>query len=72
MLLGLAKGSQLTGRHTVEEISVFYLERGARQVVAKLRPAGTYYAQRNGASGIAPGLRVERMVDIVGAGDGPV
>lgn len=70
VLPGLAEGRQLTGRHTAEDIAAFYLERGAQQVVVKLGPEGAYYAQRDGASGIAPGLRVERVVDTVGAGDG--
>ena len=70
VLPGLAEGRQLTGRHTAEDIAAFYLERGARQVVVKLGPEGACYAQRDGASGIAPGLRVERVVDTVGAGDG--
>ncbi|AYM96998.1 sugar kinase [Acidovorax sp. 1608163] len=70
VLPGLAEGRQLTGRHTAEDIAVFYLERGARQVVVKLGPEGAYYAQQGGACGMAPGLRVERVVDTVGAGDG--
>lgn len=70
VLPGLAEGRQLTGRHTAEDIAAFYLERGARQVVVKLGPEGAYYAQRDGASGIAPGQHVEHVVDTVGAGDG--
>lgn len=70
VLPGLAEGRQLTGRHTAEDIAAFYLERGARQVVVKLGPEGAYFAQRDGASGIAPGQSVERVVDTVGAGDG--
>ena len=70
VLPGLAEGRQLTGRHTAEDIAGFYLERGARQVVVKLGPEGAYYAQQGSVSGIAPGLRVERVVDTVGAGDG--
>lgn len=56
VLPGLAEGRQLTGRHTAENIAAFYLECGAKQVVVKLGPEGAYYAQRDGASGIAPGL----------------
>ena len=70
VLPGLAEGRQLTGRDTAEDIAAFYLERGAKQVIVKLGPEGAYYAHRDGASGIAPGLRVERVVDTVGAGDG--
>lgn len=67
---GLAEGRQLTGRQTPEDIAAFYLDQGAQQVVVKLGPEGAYFAQRDGASGIAPGLPVERVVDTVGAGDG--
>lgn len=70
VLPGLAEGRQLTGRDTAEGIAAFYLERGAKQVVVKLGPAGAYFAQQGGPSGIAPGVRVERVVDTVGAGDG--
>lgn len=70
VLPGLAEGRQLTGRQTAEDIAAFYLERGAKQVIVKLGPEGAYYAQQHGASGIAPGLPVERVVDTVGAGDG--
>lgn len=64
---GLAEGRQLTGRQTPEDIAAFYLDQGAQQVVVKLGPEGAYFAQRDGASGIAPGLPVERVVDTVGA-----
>lgn len=70
VLPGLAEGRQLTGRHTAQDIAAFYLEQGARQVAVKLGPEGAYFARRGGVSGIAPGLRVERVVDTVGAGDG--
>ena len=70
VLPGLAEGRQLTGRHSAEDIAAFYLERGAQQVVVKLGPEGAYYARQGGTCGIAPGLRVDRVVDTVGAGDG--
>lgn len=40
LLLGLAEGRKLTGRQTVEGVAAFYLERGAKQVVVKLKPEG--------------------------------
>jgi 2-dehydro-3-deoxygluconokinase len=77
VLPGLAEGRQLTGYHTAEDIARFYLDRGAKQVVVKLGAEGACYAQRMDSgdggdvvSGIAPGVRVERVVDTVGAGDG--
>ena len=70
VLPGMEEGVFLTGETTPEGVARFYRERGAKLVVVKLGPEGAYYAHRDGASGIAPGLRVERVVDTVGAGDG--
>ena len=69
VLPGLAEGRLLTGCEHAEGIADFYLARGARQVVVKLGPEGAYYASA-AERGIAPGRRVERVVDTVGAGDG--
>jgi len=69
VLPGLAEGKLLTGCRHAEGIADFYLARGASQVVVKLGPEGAYYASAS-ERGIAPGRRVERVVDTVGAGDG--
>jgi 2-dehydro-3-deoxygluconokinase len=69
VLPGLAEGRRLTGRDTPQAIADFYLERGARAVVVKLGADGAYFASAD-ARGSAPGVRVERVVDTVGAGDG--
>lgn len=69
VLPGLAEGKLLTGCRHAEGIADFYLARGASQVVVKLGPEGAYYASAD-ERGIAPGRRVERVVDTVGAGDG--
>ncbi len=69
VLPGLAEGRLLTGCAHAEGIADFYLARGARQVVVKLGPEGAFYASAEGR-GIAPGQRVARVVDTVGAGDG--
>lgn len=70
VLPGLAEGQQLTGYDTPADIARFYLDRGARGVAIKLGAAGAYYQTADGAEGIADGVRVERVVDTVGAGDG--
>ncbi|MRT01034.1 sugar kinase [Ralstonia pickettii] len=70
VLPGLAEGRQLTGHDTPADIARFYLDRGARGVAIKLGAAGAYYQTADGAEGIADGVRVERVVDTVGAGDG--
>jgi 2-dehydro-3-deoxygluconokinase len=69
VLPGLAEGRLLTGRDSPQAIADFYLERGARGVVIKLGPEGAYHASAD-ARDTAPGVRVERVVDTVGAGDG--
>jgi 2-dehydro-3-deoxygluconokinase len=69
VLPGLSEGRLLTGQDTPPSIADFYLDRGARAVVIKLGPEGAYFASAD-ARGFAPGVRVERVVDTVGAGDG--
>jgi len=70
VLPGLAEGQQLTGYDSPADIARFYLDQGARGVAIKLGAAGAYYQTADGAEGIADGVRVERVVDTVGAGDG--
>ena len=70
VLPGLAEGQQLTGYDSPSDIARFYLDQGARGVAIKLGAAGAYYRTADGAEGIADGVRVERVVDTVGAGDG--
>ena len=67
---GLAEGLALTGAREPAEIAAFYFERGVRQVVVKLGAQGAYAAARDGAAGFVPGIKVARVVDTVGAGDG--
>jgi 2-dehydro-3-deoxygluconokinase len=69
VLPGLAEGQRLTGCETPQAIADFYLDRGARAVLVKLGPAGAYFASAD-VRGVAGGLRVARVVDTVGAGDG--
>jgi 2-dehydro-3-deoxygluconokinase len=70
VLPGLAEGRLLTGRDTPAGIAAFYLDRGAAAVVVKLGAEGAYCADREGLRLHVPGVRVERVVDTVGAGDG--
>ncbi|KQQ36180.1 2-dehydro-3-deoxygluconokinase [Duganella sp. Leaf126] len=66
---GLSEGRLLTGRDDAAGIADFYLQRGARQVVVKLGPAGAYYADAH-TRGTVAGNPVATVVDTVGAGDG--
>ncbi|MDI5984562.1 sugar kinase [Halomonas sp. M4R5S39] len=72
VLPGLAEGRLLTGRDTPEAIADFYLERGAKAVIIKLGPEGSYYRGSLGGdeSFTVPGVPVAEVVDTVGAGDG--
>lgn len=69
VLPGLAEGRTLTGLQTPAEIAAFYLERGAQGVVVKLGAEGAYWRTAE-AEGTVPGVKVETVVDTVGAGDG--
>ncbi|PRY66252.1 2-dehydro-3-deoxygluconokinase/dehydrogluconokinase [Vreelandella songnenensis] len=73
VLPGLSEGRLLTGGETPEAIADFYLERGAKAVIIKLGPEGSYY--RGNLDGtlesfLVPGQPVANVVDTVGAGDG--
>ncbi|MBX3605638.1 MAG: sugar kinase [Piscinibacter sp.] len=68
VLPGIAEGRTLTGLDTPEQIAAFYRERGAAAVVVKLGAEGAYWSSAEG-EGRVPGVRVEQVVDTVGAGD---
>ena len=69
VLPGLAEGRTLTGLDTPEAIAAFYLDRGAKAVVVKLGADGAYWRTAD-REGRVPGVKVEAVVDTVGAGDG--
>lgn len=69
---GLAEARILTGRDSPDEIAAYYLDLGARCVIIKLGPEGSYY--RGVLDGreerfILPGFQVREVIDTVGAGD---
>jgi 2-dehydro-3-deoxygluconokinase len=70
VLPGLAEGRLLTGREHAEDIAEYYLDRGAGAVAVKLGADGALCADRRGLRIHVRGVRVERVVDTVGAGDG--
>ncbi len=69
VLPGLEEGRLLTGQPSAEGVADFYLARGAKGVVIKLGAEGAYYATAT-ERGQVPGVKVARVVDTVGAGDG--
>lgn len=66
---GLVEGETLTGVKGPERIADFYLNLGAKQVVVKLGPQGAYFADVHHC-GTVNGAKVDRVLDVVGAGDG--
>ena len=70
VLPGIDEGRRLTGLQDPAEIGVFYLARGASQVVVKLGADGAWCADRDGLAQHVPGVAVPHVVDTVGAGDG--
>ena len=69
VLPGLAEGRILTGLEHAEDIAAYYIDRGVELVVIKLGPAGAYWRTAD-ASGAVAAVRVDTVVDTVGAGDG--
>ncbi len=69
VLPGLAEGQLLSGQETPRDVAAFYLDLGVEQVAIKLGAEGSYCATQAGCATV-PGMRVEKIVDTVGAGDG--
>lgn len=69
VLPGLGEGEVLSGEKGPERVADFFLNLGAQQVVIKMGAQGAFFADAH-HSGKVEGIRVERVVDTVGAGDG--
>ncbi|HET8790631.1 MAG TPA: sugar kinase [Modicisalibacter sp.] len=69
VLPGLAEGQRLTGLETAHDIAGFYLDQGAKAVIIKLGPEGSYYRSQV-ESFTVEGFKVSEVIDTVGAGDG--
>ena len=70
VLPGLKEGMILTGRQTPEAIADFYLTRGVRTVVIKTGSDGAWYKTADGDRGAVAAIKVDNVIDTVGAGDG--
>ena len=70
VLPGLKEGVILTGQTTPEGIADFYLERGVKAVVLKTGADGAWFKAASGEQGAVAAVKVENVVDTVGAGDG--
>lgn len=70
VLPGLKESMILTGLQTPEAIADFYLTRGVRAVIIKTGSDGAWYKTADGEQGAVSAVKVDNVVDTVGAGDG--
>ncbi|MFP2421994.1 sugar kinase [Pseudescherichia vulneris] len=70
VLPGQKEGQILTGESSPEGIAEFYLSRGVKTVVIKTGADGAWYQTASGEKGAIAAVKVENVVDTVGAGDG--
>lgn len=70
VLPGLKEGMILTGQQTPEGIADFYLRHGVKAVVLKTGADGAWYKTAEGEKGSVAPVKVDNVVDTVGAGDG--
>lgn len=66
---GLEEGRIVSGQHSPDAIAAFFLDQGAEGVVIKLGAGGAYLRTAT-QSAVVPAVRVDQVVDTVGAGDG--
>lgn len=70
VLPGLKEGIVLTGQRTPDGIADFYLQHGVKAVVIKTGADGAWFKTASGEQGAVAPVKVENVVDTVGAGDG--
>ena len=70
VLPGVKEGVILTGENTPEGIADFYLNKGVKAVVLKTGADGAWFKTADGEQGAVAAVKVENVVDTVGAGDG--
>ncbi|QFH47882.1 sugar kinase [Leclercia adecarboxylata] len=70
VLPGVKEGQILTGEKTPEGIADFYLNRGVKAVILKTGADGAWFKTVDGEQGAVAAVKVENVVDTVGAGDG--
>ncbi|MBU5645177.1 sugar kinase, partial [Pluralibacter sp. S54_ASV_43] len=70
VLPGLREGMILTEQQTPEGIADFYLRHGVKAVVLKTGADGAWYKTADGEKGSVAPVKVDNVVDTVGAGDG--
>lgn len=69
VLPGIGEGEFLFDTRDEEEIGKRFLELGASKVVVKLGEKGAYYTTSDHGTGRVSGVKIDKVVDPVGAGD---
>ncbi len=67
---GLGEGTLLTGYTDANQIADFYHNLGVKTVIIKNGSDGAYFKEKGQKMELVPGVKVETVVDTVGAGDG--
>lgn len=70
VLPGDKEGKILTGYSQPEAIADFYLDKGVKTVIIKTGCDGAWYKTAEGEKGQVAAIRVDNVIDTVGAGDG--
>ncbi len=70
VLPGEKEGKILTGYSQPEAMADFWLDKGVKAVIIKTGSDGAWYKTADGEKGQVAAIRVENVVDTVGAGDG--
>ncbi|MCU5772333.1 sugar kinase [Erwiniaceae bacterium BAC15a-03b] len=70
VLPGEKEGKILTGYSQPEAMADFWLDKGVKAVIIKTGSDGAWYKTAQGEKGQVAAVRVENVVDTVGAGDG--
>lgn len=70
VLPGEKEGYILTGYRQPQDIADFYLDKGVKAVIIKTGCEGAWYKTASGEQGQVKAMRVDNVVDTVGAGDG--
>ena len=70
VLPGIKEGMILTGQQTPQGIADYYLTRGVQAVIIKTGSDGAWFKTAAGEQGAVAAVKVDNVVDTVGAGDG--
>jgi len=67
---GIDEADYLLGTRDYKEIAAYFHNAGVSKIAIKNGEVGTYYASKDGDAGFIPSIKVDRVIDPIGAGDG--